>query len=140
MLRMGKSVSMVTNYYPLKKKKKPQQRSKLWQQLITPNINISQAPSGAHHGSVPWLLLWPLSSPSSQSKGCMFSDSVLLCAAPAASCTVVQQHQMLCYYVPKPQSHVVTGCEEESEPSRFYSRTQYLLGPVVWGCFQLLCG
>lgn len=70
----------------------------------------------------------------------MFSDSVLLCFAPAVSCTVVQQHQMLYYYVPKPQSLVVTGYEEESEPSQFYSRTYYLLGPMVWGCFQLLCG
>ena len=82
--------------------------------------------------------LWFLSSPL-ESKGCVFSDSVLW-FAPDVSCTVVQQHQMICYYVPKQQNLVVTGCEEESEPSQFYSWTYYLLGPVVWGWLQFLCG
>ena len=121
MLRMGKSVSMVTNHYPLKKKKKKNLSREANSVAATDHPKHKHQSSSIWRSS--WLRLWPLSSPSSQSKGCMFSDHVLLCAAPAVSCTVVQQHQMLCYYVPKPQSYVVTGSEEESEPSRFYSRT-----------------
>lgn len=47
------------------------------------------------------------------------------------------EDMLLCSKAAEP---VVTGREEESEPSQFYSQTHYLLGPVVWGLLQFLCG